>query len=86
MDSETKPKVLIVYFTLTKQSGRVADAMAAEVTARGYDVTKATASAHLRKLLDASRSRRSHQFSRHSCATRPVRSGFHPRPSPATMT
>ena len=42
MDSETKPKVLIVYFTLTKQSGRVADAMAAEVTARGYDVTKAS--------------------------------------------
>ena len=28
MNNETKPKVLIVYYTLTKQVGRVADAMA----------------------------------------------------------
>ena len=41
MDGATKPKVLIVYYTLTKQSGRVADAMAAALEARGCDVTKA---------------------------------------------
>jgi flavodoxin len=37
----TKPKVLIVYYTLTKQSGRVADAMAKALEARGCEVTKA---------------------------------------------
>ncbi len=36
-----KPKVLIVYFTLTKQVGRVADAMAQAFEARGCDATKA---------------------------------------------
>ena len=41
MNGETKPKVLIVYYTLTKQSGRVAEAMAAALEARGCDVTKA---------------------------------------------
>ena len=41
MSGETKPRVLIVYFTLTKQSGRVADAMAKEFEARGCEVTKA---------------------------------------------
>ena len=41
MNGATKSKVLIVYYTLTKQSGRVADAMATEVEARGCDVTKA---------------------------------------------
>jgi len=38
---ETKPKVLVVYFTLTNQSGRVADAMAQALEARGCDVAKA---------------------------------------------
>jgi menaquinone-dependent protoporphyrinogen IX oxidase len=38
---ETKPKVLIVYFTYTKQSGRVVDAIAKELEARGCLVTSA---------------------------------------------
>jgi flavodoxin len=37
----TKPKVLIVYYTLTRQTDRVADAMAKAFEARGYEVTKA---------------------------------------------
>ena len=41
MNDETKPRVLIVYHTFTKQSGRVADAMAAHLEARGCEVTKA---------------------------------------------
>ena len=41
MSAETKPKVLIVYYTLSKQSGRVADAMAKALEARGCDVTNA---------------------------------------------
>ena len=41
MNAEAKPKVLIVYYTLTKQTGRVADAMAKALEARGCEVTKA---------------------------------------------
>ena len=41
MNGETKPKVLVVYYTLTKQVGRVADAMAQAFEARGCDVAKA---------------------------------------------
>jgi flavodoxin len=41
VNSETRPKVLIVYFTLTKQSGRVADAMAQAFEERGCNVAKA---------------------------------------------
>ena len=41
MNGETKPKVLIVYYSLTGQSGRVADAMEKAFEARGCDVTKA---------------------------------------------
>ena len=41
MNAPAKPTVLIVYFTLTKQVGRVADAMAKEFEARGCEVTKA---------------------------------------------
>ena len=41
MNGDTKPKVLIVYYTLTKQSGRVADAMATALESRGCEVTKA---------------------------------------------
>jgi flavodoxin len=41
LNGESKPKVLIVYYTLTKQVGRVADAMATALEARGCDVTKA---------------------------------------------
>jgi flavodoxin len=37
----TKPRVLIVYHTVTKQSDRVATAIARELEARGCDVTKA---------------------------------------------
>ena len=37
-----KPKVLVVYFTLTKQSGRVAEAMAEALEARGCAVAKAS--------------------------------------------
>ncbi len=41
MSAEQKPKVLVVYYTLTKQVGRVADAMATSFEARGCEVTKA---------------------------------------------
>jgi len=41
VESESKPKVLVVYYTLSKQTGRVADAMATAFTARGCEVTKA---------------------------------------------
>jgi flavodoxin len=42
LSSEPKPKkVLVVYFSLTQQSGRVVDAMVRVLTARGIDVTKA---------------------------------------------
>ena len=41
MNTEAKPSVLIVYFTLTKQSGRVADALAEALELRGCDATKA---------------------------------------------
>ena len=41
MSGETKPRVLIVYFTYTKQSGRVVDAIAEELEVRGCEVTKA---------------------------------------------
>ena len=41
MSAETKPRVLIVYHTFTKQSGRVADAIAKELEARGCEVTQA---------------------------------------------
>ena len=41
MSEETKPRVLIVYHTYTKQTGRVADAMAKQLEARGCEVTKA---------------------------------------------
>jgi len=41
VSAEVKPKALVVYFTLTKQSGRVAEAMAQALEARGLDVAKA---------------------------------------------
>ena len=42
MITETKPKVLVVYFTLTKGAGRVADAIGQALEARGCDVAKAS--------------------------------------------
>ncbi len=41
MGTERKPRVLIVYFSLTKQSARVAEALAQALGARGCDATKA---------------------------------------------
>jgi flavodoxin len=41
VSGESKPRVLIVYFTLTKQVGRVADAMTKAFEARRCEVTKA---------------------------------------------
>lgn len=41
VSGETEPRVLIVYHTVTKQPGRVADAIAKELEARGCEVTKA---------------------------------------------
>ena len=41
MSMQEKPKVLIVYYTLTKQAGRVADAMASALESRGCEVAKA---------------------------------------------
>jgi flavodoxin len=40
MNEQTKPRALIVYYTLTKQSGRVAEAMAKALEANGCDVTQ----------------------------------------------
>ena len=36
-----QPRVLIVYFTLTNQAGRVAEAIAKALEARGCEVTRA---------------------------------------------
>jgi hypothetical protein len=41
VNTETKPKVLVVYFTLTHQVGRVAKAMAHAFESRGCDVATA---------------------------------------------
>lgn len=41
MSGETKPRVLIVYYTVTKQSAKVASVIADELEARGCEVTKA---------------------------------------------
>lgn len=41
MTEGTKPKVLIVYYTLTKQVGRVADALATALESRDCEVEKA---------------------------------------------
>jgi flavodoxin len=41
VNEERKPRVLLVYYTLTMQSGRVVDAMAAELEAQDCDVAKA---------------------------------------------
>ena len=41
MDPENKPRVLVCHFTLSKQSGRVADAMARTLDASGCEATKA---------------------------------------------
>jgi flavodoxin len=40
VSGETKPRVLIVYYTVTKQSSKVADAVAKELESRGCEVTK----------------------------------------------
>jgi hypothetical protein len=41
MSEETKPRVLVVYYTLTQQVGRVADAMSRAFEEQGCDVAKA---------------------------------------------
>jgi flavodoxin len=41
VNAETKPRVLVVYFTLTKQSARVAEAMSKALVGRGCDVATA---------------------------------------------
>ena len=41
MNGETEPKVLIVYYTFTKQTGLVVEAMASRFAERSCDVTKA---------------------------------------------
>jgi len=41
VSTETKPKALVVYYTLTRQSGRVATAMADALEARGCEVSQA---------------------------------------------
>jgi hypothetical protein len=41
LSTDAKPRVLIVYFSLTQQAARVAEAMSQALTARGCDVTKA---------------------------------------------
>jgi|tagenome__1003787_1003787.scaffolds.fasta_scaffold20983559_2 menaquinone-dependent protoporphyrinogen IX oxidase len=41
VNGTTKPRALIVYHTYTKQTGKVADALAKQLEARGCEVTKA---------------------------------------------
>ena len=41
MNGKASPRVLIVYYTVTKQSSRVTDAIAHELETRGCEVTKA---------------------------------------------
>ncbi|HEU5213549.1 MAG TPA: hypothetical protein VFU10_12325 [Gaiellaceae bacterium] len=41
MEDGARPRALIVYYTLTKQSGRVAGALATALQDRGYDVSSA---------------------------------------------
>jgi menaquinone-dependent protoporphyrinogen IX oxidase len=41
VNTDIRPKVLLVYFTLSKQTGRVAEVMAQALETRGCDVTKA---------------------------------------------
>ena len=41
MTTDASPRVLVVYFSLTQQAARVADALERALTARGCDVTKA---------------------------------------------
>ena len=41
MNAETKPRVLLVYYSLTKQTGRVADALVQAFDARGCDAAEA---------------------------------------------
>jgi len=55
MQADEKPKVLLVYYTYTQQTGRVAEAMAEALTARGCEVTKA--------LIEFTDARRSKLFS-----------------------
>ena len=50
MSTDPKPKVLVVYFSLTHQTARVADAMAEALEARGCDVAKAPHRVHRRTL------------------------------------
>jgi hypothetical protein len=42
MSPEGKARALVVYFTLTQQAGRVAEAMAQALEARGCEVAKAS--------------------------------------------
>lgn len=41
MSADRQPRILFVYYTFSKQTGRVVDAMADVAAAKGYDVTKA---------------------------------------------
>ena len=41
MSIEAKPRALVVYYTFSQQTGRVADVMAEALAAQGYEVTKA---------------------------------------------
>jgi len=41
MSMDARPRVLVVYFSLTQQSARVAEAIGQALTARGRDVTQA---------------------------------------------
>jgi flavodoxin len=41
VSADRQPRILFVYYTFSKQTGRVVDAMADVAAAKGYDVTKA---------------------------------------------
>ena len=82
MSAEMKPRVLIVYYTLTKQSGRVVDAITKAFQAQDCHVTEA-----LIEFIDERWVQKLSQFpmrrpiaqigsSLRRCATRPGRSAF----------
>ncbi len=91
--SETKPKILIVYYTYTQQNSRVTEAMAKAFDERGCEVTQAAIEFTDKRYVD--------RFSRFPCATasstssgcspprraeRPARSGSHKKRARATTT
>ena len=92
-DAAAKPRVLVVYWTFSKQTERVADVVAQTLEERGADVTKARIeftdkrwAKRFEKVPMRFPISRSWACSRRRSARRPGRSGSRPRPRMATTT